>query len=79
MAGGKNKAGRQTDRRRPVKRADSSLTFDYKDTALLRRFLTDRGRIRSRAVTGLSPQQQRQLAVAVRTAREMALLPYSAT
>lgn len=67
--------------KRPVaprkRNADPRLTFDYKDTATLRRFLSDRGRIRSRQVTGLSPQQQRQLATAVRNAREMALLPYS--
>lgn len=58
------------------KAVDPDLTFDYKDTEVLRRFLTDRGRIRKRDVTGLSPQQQRQLATAVRNAREMALLPY---
>lgn len=57
------------------RRADPKLTFDYKDTATLRRFLTDRGRIRKREVTGLSVQQQRELAIAVRNAREMALLP----
>ncbi|WP_240194186.1 MULTISPECIES: 30S ribosomal protein S18 [unclassified Gordonia (in: high G+C Gram-positive bacteria)] len=56
--------------------ADPRLTFDYKDTETLRRFLNDRGRIRRRDVTGLSPQQQRQLATAVRNAREMALLPF---
>ncbi|MFT3660138.1 MAG: 30S ribosomal protein S18 [Gordonia sp. (in: high G+C Gram-positive bacteria)] len=65
------------ERKRPKKTADPNLTFDYKDTATLRKFLSDRGRIRSRAVTGLSPQQQKQLATAVRNAREMALLPYS--
>lgn len=62
------------DKRR---KADPSVTFDYKDIVTLRRFLTDRGRIRKRAVTGLSVQQQRRLAVAVRNAREMALLPMS--
>ncbi|WP_028922260.1 30S ribosomal protein S18, partial [Pseudonocardia acaciae] len=49
---------------------------DWKDTALLRTFISDRGKIRSRRVTGLSPRQQRQVAAAIRTAREMALLPY---
>ena len=49
---------------------------DYKDTSLLRRFISDRGKIRARRVTGLTPQQQRQVAVAIRNAREMALLPY---
>lgn len=49
---------------------------DYKDVATLRRFLSDKGRIRARRVTGLTPQQQRQVATAIRNAREMALLPY---
>jgi small subunit ribosomal protein S18 len=43
---------------------------------LLRTFISDRGKIRARRVTGLTPQQQRQVAVAIRNAREMALLPY---
>ncbi|NVN48973.1 30S ribosomal protein S18p, zinc-independent [Mycolicibacterium hippocampi] len=42
----------------------------------LRQFLSERGKIRSRSVTGLTVQQQRQIATAVKTAREMALLPY---
>lgn len=50
--------------------------IDYKDTALLRQFLSDNGKIRSRRVTGLTPQQQRQVATAIRNAREMALLPF---
>jgi small subunit ribosomal protein S18 len=54
-------------------------TVDWKDTALLRTFVSDRGKIRSRRVTGLTGQQQRQVAVAIRNAREMALLPYSST
>jgi small subunit ribosomal protein S18 len=49
---------------------------DWKDTALLRTFISDRGKIRARRVTGLTPQQQRKVAVAIRNAREMALLPY---
>ncbi|OBJ60115.1 30S ribosomal protein S18 [Mycobacterium colombiense] len=49
---------------------------DYKDTATLRVFISERGKIRSRQVTGLSVQQQRQVATAIKTAREMALLPY---
>lgn len=51
---------------------------DYKDTATLRLFISDRGKIRSRAVTGLTVQQQRQVATAIKNAREMALLPYPA-
>jgi small subunit ribosomal protein S18 len=54
-------------------------TVDWKDVALLRTFISDRGKIRSRRITGLTPQQQRQMAVAIRTAREMALLPYPNT
>ncbi|WP_300016975.1 30S ribosomal protein S18 [Pseudonocardia sp.] len=49
---------------------------DWKDTTLLRQFISDRGKIRARRVTGLTPQQQRQVATAIRNAREMALLPY---
>ena len=53
--------------------------IDYKDTNLLRKFISDRGKIRARRVTGVSAQQQRQIARAVKNAREMALLPYTAT
>jgi small subunit ribosomal protein S18 len=48
---------------------------DYKDTNRLRMFISDRGKIRSRRVTGLTVQQQRQVATAIKNAREMALLP----
>ena len=51
-------------------------TVDWKDAALLRKFISDRGKIRARRVTGLTPQQQRQVATAIKNAREMALLPY---
>ncbi len=50
---------------------------DYKDVNLLRRFMSERAKIRARRVTGNSTQQQRQVAKAIRLAREMALLPYS--
>jgi small subunit ribosomal protein S18 len=49
---------------------------DYKDVALLRKFISDRGKIRSRRVTGACEQYQRKVATAVKNAREMALLPY---
>jgi small subunit ribosomal protein S18 len=49
---------------------------DYKDTAALRVFISERGKIRSRSVTGLTVQQQRQVSAAIKNAREMALLPY---
>nr|WP_264674173.1 30S ribosomal protein S18 [Nocardioides lijunqiniae] len=50
---------------------------DYQDVALLRTFVSDRGRIRSRRITGLTPRQQRLVTRAVKNAREMALLPYT--
>jgi small subunit ribosomal protein S18 len=52
-------------------------TVDYKDTALLRTFISERGKIRSRRVTGLTVQQQRQVAMAIKNAREVALLPFA--
>ena len=52
---------------------------DYKDTNLLRKFISDRGKIRARRVTGVTVQQQREIAKAVKNAREMALLPYSSS
>ena len=54
-------------------------SVDYKDTGLLRKFISDRGKIRARRVTGVSVQQQREIAKAVKNAREMALLPYTST
>jgi small subunit ribosomal protein S18 len=50
---------------------------DYKDINTLRRFTSDRGKIRARRVTGNCAQHQRDVAVAVKTARELALLPYT--
>ncbi|MDR1767449.1 MAG: 30S ribosomal protein S18 [Propionibacteriaceae bacterium] len=53
--------------------------IDYKDIATLRRFISERGKIRARRVTGLSVQEQRKVAIAVKNARERALLPYAST
>ena len=58
---------------------EKATGVDYKDTALLRKFISDRGKIRARRVTGVTAQQQRQIARAVKNAREMALLPYTTT
>lgn len=49
---------------------------DYKDVALLRKFMSDRAKIRSSRVSGNCPQHQRTVATAIKNAREMALLPY---
>jgi len=50
---------------------------DYKDVNLLRRFMSDRGKIRARRVSGNCSQHQRDVAIAIKTARELALLPYT--
>ena len=50
---------------------------DYKDVAMLRKYMSDRGKIRSRRVTGNCAQHQRALAMAIKTARELVLLPYT--
>ncbi|TDC25827.1 30S ribosomal protein S18 [Streptomyces sp. 8K308] len=64
-------------RPRPNPLIAAGVTYiDYKDTDLLRRFISDRGKIRSRRVTRLTVQQQREMATAIKNAREMALLPY---
>jgi small subunit ribosomal protein S18 len=72
-------AARRQDRKdRPNPLDAAGITYiDYKDTALLRKFISDRGKIRSRRVTRLTPRQQREMARAIKNAREMALLPYS--
>ena len=54
-------------------------TIDYKDTTLLRKFVSDRGKIRARRVTGNCTQHQRDIAMAIKNSREMALMPYSST
>ncbi|GAB1339065.1 30S ribosomal protein S18 [Streptomyces sp. E-15] len=70
--------GRQTTKRQRVNPLDAAgITYvDYKDTDLLRKFISDRGKIRSRRVTQVTRQQQRHIAQAIKNAREMALLPY---
>lgn len=75
---------RRDDRveRKPKKRVSildsEQITYvDYKDVNLLRRFMSERAKIRARRVTGNDTQQQREIARAIRVAREMALLPYS--
>lgn len=64
-------------KKRAVHRFGEGDTVDYKDIALLRKFMSDRGKIRSRRVTGLTPRRQREVSMAIKNAREMALLPYT--
>jgi small subunit ribosomal protein S18 len=61
--------------KKPLLGADVTYV-DYKNVALLRTFISDRGKIRSPRVTGITPQQQRMVSRAIKNAREMALLPY---
>jgi small subunit ribosomal protein S18 len=83
MAQRREKKGAPSKDRRPIKKKTSILTtenidwVDYKDVNLLRRFMSERAKIRARRVTGNSQQQQVAVARAIRVAREMALLPYS--
>ena len=51
--------------------------IDWKDVATLKKFISERGKIRARRITGASVQEQRLIAKAIKNAREMALLPYS--
>lgn len=52
---------------------------DWKDVALLRKYMSDRAKIRGRRVNGNCPRHQREVAQAIKNAREMALLPYVST
>lgn len=56
--------------------SEHAIWVDYKDVNLLKRFMNDRGRIRARGATGTCAQHQRDVAKAIKTARELAMLPY---
>jgi small subunit ribosomal protein S18 len=72
--------GRRQDFRRgrpkPCVHCTESVPVDWKDAAGLRKYMSDRGKIRGRRVTGLCPKHQREVATATKNAREMGLLPY---
>ncbi|HOO90154.1 MAG TPA: 30S ribosomal protein S18 [Syntrophales bacterium] len=55
---------------------DSNIQIDYKNPAVLRGFLTERGKIMPRRITGTCAKHQRELAMAIKRARTLALLPY---
>jgi len=75
---GKNKDNaRRSKKKTSVLNAERIDFVDYKDVNLLRRFMSDRAKIRARRVTGNDSQQQREIAMAIKNAREMALLPYA--
>lgn len=72
----KPRMGKNAKPQAPVKTITVGV-IDYKDVATLKRFISERGKIRSRRITGVSVQEQRKLAKAIKNAREMALLPYA--
>jgi small subunit ribosomal protein S18 len=77
------KRGKNRDNARRSKKKISALNLekidyvDYKDVNLLRRFMSDRAKIRARRVSGNDSQQQKEIARAIKNSREMALLPYA--
>ena len=82
MAGKASGAARKPGRGKNAKVAAPAKkqavgVIDYKDVATLRKFISERGKIRARRITGVSVQEQRLIAKAVKNAREMALLPYA--
>ena len=73
------KGGPGSGRRKPCPYCrDKIEQVDYKDVGALRRLISDRGKIRSRRITGACRRHQSQIARAVKRARELALLPYVA-
>jgi len=56
---------------------DTNTTPDYKDVLILRRFITNRGKILHKSLTSLTAKNQRGLSVSIKRARFMALLPYT--
>ena len=75
-AGSRRRGGRK---KAPGFALAPDFKFDYKDPQQLRHFITDRGKIVPRRITGLTAKQQRDLTRAIKRARNLALLPYTAT
>lgn len=69
--------GRKIKKKANVLTTEKVQYVDYKDIGLLQRFMSDRSKIRSQRLNGNTVQQQRELATAIKNAREMALLPYT--
>jgi small subunit ribosomal protein S18 len=70
-------SGRKPKKKTSILFQERVTYVDYKDVNLLQRFVSDRSKIRARRVSGNDVQQQREVAIAVKNAREMALLPYT--
>ena len=78
--GGEDVPWRRRGRRRVCRYcADKELLIDYKDPQALKYFVTERGKIVPRRISGLNAKQQRDLTRAIKRARNIALLPYTAT
>ena len=83
MANGKKTSGRRSSKyeapkqRRITKQQIETAT--YKDVKLLEKFVSDRGKIRSSLITGITKQEQAKVARLIKVARELALLPYVTT
>lgn len=75
---GKGKdTGRKFKKKVSILNSENIEYVDWKDVNLLRRFVSDRAKVRARRVTGNDVQQQREIARAIKNAREMALIPYA--
>ena len=70
-------AARRTKKKPCALCRDKIEWVDYKDVNLLRKYMSDRGKIRARRVSGNCAQHQREIALAIKTARELVLLPYT--
>lgn len=69
--------GRKIKKKANILSSEKIAYVDYKDIGLLQRFMSDRSKIRGQRLNGNTVQQQRELATAIKNAREMALLPYT--
>ena len=74
----KRDRGRRTRRKVCSFCVDKADTIDYKDIAKIRRFTTERGKILPRRISGVCAKHQRKLTIAIKRARAIALLPYTA-
>ncbi|NNE73217.1 MAG: 30S ribosomal protein S18 [Acidimicrobiales bacterium] len=75
---GKSKDGGRRTKKRISPLTEEQITYvDYKDVNLLKKFTSERAKMRARRVTGNNVQQQRKVVIAIKNAREMALLPYA--
>lgn len=76
-SGGRRPRGRRPRKRVCIFCADKSNDINYKDAGKLRRYITERGKILPRRVSGNCAKHQRELTVAIKRARNIALLPYT--